>query len=634
MPNEDRPVTCNWWEAPEDDADDYELTQRSNSLIHDVRALEGQQSEVHLQNLWNAQLYSNRELAAFDWGSGHFSRASMTPVSRLGENIVEMVVDTMVSLVGKNRPKAKPVCRGASWKVRRQAKKLDKFLYGEFVRNRVYETGKRVFRDACIFGFGAVHVKLNGDTDDASACIERVFPDELMVDQAESAACGRPRHLYRRRVLPVEIVAEMYDMDPDELIEAAGTDPYLSNRPVGKGWVVLIEGWQLEGRYVAAVKGMPPLRDEVYPHDYFPFVFYHYSDPLSGFYTAGAVEKAINYQIRLNEINEVIRDAQDLMARPRILVAQGSQVSPAEFDNLIGRIIKYTGIKPEPTNWPAVSAELYNERDRCVSTCLAQFGLNAASTSAQMPSGFRADSSAAVREYNQLQDGRLADPAQRLEQFYLDIAEMIVKVIRSAGTKPKTVWYSGGRKARMEVIEWKDIDLEEAAYVLQLEASSIMNLTPAAMKDELEKQLAQGLITPEQYKLELSSPDQEGAYGLLAAAAEDIMETIEDLEDGKRPRPMPFQDLVNGVETVSIALLRAKRYPDCPAYVIQDFIDWIDSARSWLRRGSNQNEPAGAGQMMDPNMMPPAGAPPMPMMPPAMAPTYPAFPVGPQPAIR
>lgn len=625
----------NWWEAPEEDADDQDLIQRSNSLISYAQGLENMQSEIHQQNLWNAQLYSNRELAAFDWGSGHFSRASMTPVSRLGENLVEMVVDTLVSLIGKNRPKAKPVCRGASWKVRRQAKKLDKFLYGEFIRNRVYEIGKRVFRDACVFGFGAVHIKLDGPSSDAASCIERVFPDELMVDQAETAACGRPRHLYRRRVLPVEIVAEMYDVDPEELLEAAGTEPYLDNRQVGKGWVVLVEGWQLQGRYVAAVRGMPPLADKPWKHDHFPFVFYHYSDPLSGFYTAGAVEKALNYQIRLNEINEVIRDAQDLMARPRILVAQGSQVSPAEFDNLVGRIIKYTGIKPEPTNWPAVSAELYNERDRCVSTCLAQFGLNAASTTAQMPSGFRADSSAAVREYNQLQDGRLADPAQRFEQFYLDVADMIVKVIRASGSKPKTVWYSGGKKARMDVIEWEHIDLEESAYVLQLEASSILNLTPAAMKDELEKQLAQGLISPERYQLELSMPDQEGAYSLLAAAAEDIEETIEELEDGKRPRPMPFQDLVNGVETVSMALLRARRYPDCPAYVLQDFIDWIDSARSWLRRGANQDEPAGAGQMMDPAMAAQAGGMmPPPMMPQAMAPTYPAFPVGPQPVIR
>src|SRR5688572_12534262 len=116
-----------WWKHAEDKDDEQAALHRSTSLIDSARQLEQNQAEVHHQHLWNAQLYSNREIASFDWGSGALYRASLTPVSRIGENLVEMVIDTLVSLIGKNRPKATPTMRGASWKLRRQVKKLDKF---------------------------------------------------------------------------------------------------------------------------------------------------------------------------------------------------------------------------------------------------------------------------------------------------------------------------------------------------------------------------------------------------------------------------------------------------------------------------------------------------------------------------
>src|SRR5580765_6955474 len=80
-----------WWEPPDrrnsDLPEDEIQRQRANSLIHTVRNLENVQREVHEQNLWSAQLYSNRELAAFDWGNSALYRASLAPIQRVGENL-------------------------------------------------------------------------------------------------------------------------------------------------------------------------------------------------------------------------------------------------------------------------------------------------------------------------------------------------------------------------------------------------------------------------------------------------------------------------------------------------------------------------------------------------------------------
>lgn len=627
------PGNIGWWDpAPKSDLPEDEITRaRSNSLINQARALENIQREVHEQNLWSAQLYSNRELAAFDWGNSALYRASLAPVSRTGENLVLMVVDTLVSQVGKNRPKARPQTRGASWKLRQQARRLDKFLYGEFIRNRVYEKGKQVFRDACIFGFGALHVCV----DDGQLRIERVFPDELIVDQMEVVAAGRPRHWYRRRVLPTEVVAatygtgETYDELVRDLETVSRTTDYVDYRVVGAGYVVVVEGIQLaqdgkSGRRVVAAQNKL-LVDEPYTLEVPPFVLYRWQEPLSGFYSSSAVEQTLSYQIRLNEINDVIRDAQDLMGRPRILIHEGSRVSPLEIDNMVARFIKYTGVAPEAVTWPAISAELYNERDRQVRICLEQFGISALASKVTPPASARFDSSAAFREFNAIQDDRLSDPAQRFERFYLDLAESMIRVLGDSEANPTTTWVSGGKQGQVETITWKEIDLDSNAYVLQLEATSVFDSTPAALRDELEKQLGMGLITPEEYRLQLSHPDDHSELALQAAAASDIRRVIELLEDGEYESPTPIQDLVNGVQMVSLAALNLRQYEDIPPEIHLNFLNWVTEARNILEIGT-QPPPNLAAEPPEPSAMVPGLGMPDPamgMMPPTVAPGSP-----------
>src|SRR5512139_657728 len=601
-----------WWEAcDEDDKDGHIARQRAGSLLQCAQALETAQREIHEQNLWASQLYSNRELASFDWGNGVLHRASLSPVSRTSENIVVRLVDTLVSQIGKNRPKPKPVARGASFTVRQNIRKLDKFLYGEFQRNGTWTLGKRVFRDSCIFGFGCMKVEVEQDEHGDRVCYERVFPDEILVDQMEIVATGKIRHFYRRRVLPVEVVAETYGVDEEELREQASHGfQYLDYRPIGAGWIVVIEGYQTGGRWMVATPNMV-LDEGEWPHDWLPYVFYHYNDPVSGFYAPSVVEQALPYQIRLNEINEIIRDAQDLMGRPRIFVAEGSRVNPMELDNAVGRIIKYTGMKPEAITWDAVNAELYNERERLVVQCLEQFGISQLASTVTPPPSARFDSSPAFREFNAIQDDRLADPAQRLEEFYMELANRTIDVIAASDANPKTVWYAGWKQSKAEEIEWKETKADKQSSVMTMEAVSVFNMSPASARDALEKQLGMGLITPEQYRLELSDMDQEGAYTLAAAAAQDLNRVQELLETGEFETPTKEQDLVNGVTQMTLALLNLRKYKDVKPEVELNFINWITLAQAILEQGSeptDATEPTEQEIGMDP-MMPGSTAP-------------------------
>jgi hypothetical protein len=586
-----------WWLAcDEKDPDGYISRQRAGSLLSSAKDLESAQQEIHEQNLWSAQLYSNRQLASFDWGNGALVRASLSPVSRSHENIIVRLVDTLVSQIGKNRPKPKPVARGASFTVRQSVKKLDKFLYGEFQRNHLYALTKQVFRDACIFGFGCIKTSMEEDPrHGARVKYERVFPDEVLVDQMEIVATGKIRHFYRRRVLPIEVVAATYDVSEAELRRQSTQGfTYLENRPIGAGWIPVIEGYQAAhagapGRWMVATPTMV-LDEGEWEHEWLPYSFYHWQTPVSGFYASSVVEQCLPYQIRLNEINEIIRDAQDLMGRPRIFVAEGSRVNPMELDNAVGRIIKYTGIKPEAITWNAVSAELYNERERLVAQCLEQFGISNLASTVTPPPGARFDSSPAFREFNAIQDDRLSDPSQRFEEFHLELAQRTIDVISASGENPKTVWYSGWKDSKAEELDWKDVAADAESYVMTMEATSLFNMSPASARDELEKQLGMGLITPEQYRLELSDMDQEGAYTLAAAAAQDLNRVQELLEAGEFETPTKEQDLVNGVTQMTLALLNLRKYKDVPEQTELNFVNWITLAQAILEQGSQPTD--------------------------------------------
>jgi hypothetical protein len=589
-----------WWEEPQNAKDPQERKFRARSLYDMVRSIEGAQRDNHDQNFWNARLYSNRELGSFEWGNGKQINTSLAPVSTYGENLTRSVVDTMMSSVAQNRVKVTPVPRGQTWSLYLQTRRLDKWLHGEFMRMSIPARARAVYKDSCVFGFGCVKVE---QEDDGRLCVRRVFPDDFVVDQEEvSGSKGRkPRHVYERRCLRVEEVEGEYGLEPGTLRPEAWRD----DRNPGRGWVVVVEAYRLSchdgpGRHVVCV-GDTLLVDEAWDKEWFPYVWYHQEEPLDGFYWPGVVEQVLPYQIRLNEINEVIRDAQDIMGRPRLLVHQGSRVNPADLDNLVARIIQYTGIKPEAVTWPAISAELYSERERLIRACYEQFGLQTMLAQGRLPSQIRVDSAPALQEVQNIGDSRLAEGLTRFEEWHLELARTMVRVMGDGGKDSETVWYTGHKVQIAETIRWSEIDLDEHSYVLTLDVSSTFAQTPAARRDKLERWFDKGVITLEQYLEAENTPDVDSFSSLASAASEDISRVIGLLEEGKWEAPHPMQDLVKGAERVSMGYLRLGRYTEVPQKVRVNFVRWVAQARAISRVGAEG----------DPSVAPPPAAPPV-----------------------
>lgn len=556
-------------------------------------SIETRQFEHHQQLLYNARQYSNREISAFDWGWGRQMRTDLLPYREVTDDVVGQVVQMHIATVGKNKVKARPMTKRASFRLRRNSRKLDRYLWAEAKRVNFWERHKQGFADSCWGEVGCLY----WDYDKDGTCVERVFPDELLVDNDECHAEPAPLAVFRRRAVHVESIISQWDID-EETAEAlrgeASTNMnpgWILDRGPAPGWIVVVEVHRLAcgdtpGRHVVATCNLT-LLDEGWDEDYFPYTFFHYRKRTSGFYCQSAVEKAMPWQRRIDVINACIQDGQDLACRMRLWVPLGGKVDVKELTNRMGRLV-HSAIKPETLNWQTNLQELYDERRYQKEECLAAFGSTPYGSQGKLPAGTRLDSSKALDEYNQINDDLQVDLAQRFEAFQMQGYEMIIRMSERAaksGLKIKTTWVAG---RRVEEINWDDIDYSKDRFSLQLEPSSTMNESMASQIEDASKMVQAGIITPEEFLSLQATPDTEKLISLRVAGIENIYHTVELIENGKYMPPSPLQDLVTGVQLVHFHYLDlCNEYDDVPEAVKNNLILWVMQAKWTLEMGSD-----------------------------------------------
>lgn len=634
-----------WW--------DEDCAHPGPQLWQHCRSVENKQFHHHQRLLFNALQYGNREISGFDWGWGTKSHTSLTPDREGIDSVVVSVVESLIAEVGKSKVKARPKTKRASFRLRRASRKLDRYLYAEAKRIDFWEACKQGFEDACWGEVGTLYWGWEAKGDDAGVYCERVFPDELIVNNDECYASPIPVQVARRRCLHVDEVIASYrkHLDKDQIaqlrLEAsqASDSGWIAQRGPGPGFVVVVEGHRrpvgdTPGRHVIGT-GTLTIFEEAWDKDWFPYTFFHFAKPVSGFYCKSAVERAWPWQKRLDKLNAAIEDAQDLACRMRIWAPIGGKIDVKELTNRMGKVV-HSAIEPKTLNWTTNVGELYEERRRCKEEVFGEFGLTQMSATGKLPAGTRLDSARAINEYAEMPQNRLVDLAQRYERFQLDGYDMMVRISEmaaAAGKTLKTTWVAG---KRVEEIDWADIDYSKDRYVLQVEPSSTFNESMAAQTEDMDKLVQAGIITPEEYLSLRATPDTDRLISLRVAATENIFHTIEQIESGKYIPPSPLQDLTTGVQLVHFHYLDlCSEYDDVPEAVKNNLILWVMQAKWVMEMGADyssqgsevgsQGLPPGGGQMpgampgaVDPAMMAQMGGQ-LPPMGPGAVPTTPSL---------
>jgi hypothetical protein len=564
------------------DKDGKEMAQ---SLFGYVKTLRKDQSYRQDENFRHLRLYGNME--AFSLRNYSFYRAetSSSIVNRVTLNIVQSMIDTVVSKISKNKPKPDFLTSGGDWALQRRAQKLQQYVDGQMYATDFYSKRVLAIQDSCIFGTGALKMFRDGK----DIRLERVFIDELAIDEQESLY-GEVRQMSQTKMVHKETLKAMFPEHADhiERIGSGEISIWASNIPQRYGEMIqVIEAWKLpsrpgakDGKHAIVLDDVT-LFEEDYEKDYFPFLFWRWNVRPIGFWGQGIAEQLTGIQMEINKILRTIQVSMHLVSVPKIFVEASSKIVESHLNNKIGGIIKYVGAPPIEGKLGSIPPDLFSHLDRLYARAFEVVGISQLSAMAAKPQGL--NSGKALREYNDIESERFMSVAQRDEdtvcqaaKMYIDLAKEIHAEFGEYKVKTK-----GARS--LEVLDWADVDMEEDQYIMQVFPVSALSKTPAGRLQDIQELMSAGLIGREDGMKLLDFPDLQQFYNFNNAGLENIERTIEMMIDkGEYQTPEPYQNLQLGIQKMQQAYLMYKN-ANAPEERLELFRRWIEDAQSIMK---------------------------------------------------
>ena len=587
-----------WWNKTSDPHD---------LVFEVVEHLTDNQGYHSTNNINHARLYGNINYR--DIGNGSLVHSAKTSAkNRVTLNIIQSMCDTVTARVAKAKPMATYLTTGGDWAMQRKAKLLTKFTSGQFYGSKIYEVAPRVFLDACVFGTGVMKIfEYNGKI----KC-ERVFPDEIVVDDLE-ARYGNPRQMFQRKIVDKEVLTSLF---PEFSEQIAMATPIEDNDSIYKAseQVECIEAWHLpssegagDGKHVITIENAT-LMDDSWERDSFPFAFIHWASRLLGFWGQGLAEQLTGIQV---EINRLLRNIQQQMhlATPKVFVEAGSKISKAHINNEIWGVIEYAGTPPQFFVPKTVSGEIFTHLDRLFNRAYEIAGVSKLAAQAMKPAGL--ESGVALREFQDIESERFLMVAKDYEQLFLEAAAQMVEIAREISARGESFEVISHGDDDIEKIKWSDIDLEADEYVMQVYPTSLLPTTPAAKLQKVIEMLQAGMLTQQEARALLDYPDLE-AVNSMATASQEIFSMIIEriLGKGTYQAPEPYMNLTMGIQMMQSAYLRAK-INSVPEERLDLFRRFIEDSIGMLAAMQAQAAPPAPMESMGPGpASPQQGAPP------------------------
>lgn len=509
---------------------------------------------------------------------------SVTPQSllsnKLSFNLIQSMIDTLTSKIGKNKPKVTFLTDNGDWSQQQQAKKLEAFIYGLFYKNKVYDKGMKSLLDTCVFGDGFMKVTPNLEERDVR--FERVSPQNLMVDDMDSIY-GTPKTIIEIRYVDKELLKEIYP-DKAGYIETAKTpiNPFYSSLTFSN-LVEVIEVFKVSsskkaknGRHVIVIENQT-LVDEEYHSTRFPYARLGYSPSIKGYWHRGVAEIITPHQV---ELNKVLMRAQEALkfSSPKILYDYTSKIVKTHFNDEIGSMIGFQGgtTPPQYINPTMVNPEIMNYMLFIKSSALEDLGLSQMSVSGTKPAGL--NSGKALREFSDIETERFARFSQSWENFYIDICELAIDSAKVVANKFGKFEVLSPDNTGAELIDFKKVDLEQSAYVMQPYPTNLLSKTPAGRLEDVQDLIAAQMLTPEEGLSLLEFPDLKKITKFKNSPMDDIYATIDHMiTKGEYLPPEPFQKLDMGITLMQSSYLYYKNRK-----VAQEKLDllqrWVNDA--------------------------------------------------------
>lgn len=574
----------------------------------------------------------------------------------LAYNHAQNAIHTVHSRITAQQIALMPLTESGSHVQRKRARQLGKALDGELEESNRTKLDYNVTLDYLVtdHGYGAAYVY----THFGRVRVESVPAEEVYDDPAE-VRYGEPRCRYRRWLIDRYVAMEKYGTPPPKGEE----DPYYGSwkeraraieeapaAPIRPGEVAdshaLIEiwvAWHLRSRpasddlaedgsddgYEAVVMQDATLDFRPWKRDRFPIVkCIPRPRPRS---TCGmSMMRAIAPAQREHEKVTVGIQKSNNAVGTGIMAEKGAGLSEAEITNGKGTYLEvadgYIG-RVKEFNPAAVNPQTYQYRDGIAREMLESYGISRFSASSQVPAGLSQASGKALQVFEDQEDKGLRPFYVARDQFYVDLAWVIVDEVRDlVEHNPKYTAKHKGKSGRVELIPWKEILKDKNDFAITVFPVSLLSKSPAAKFAQLNELLAAQAITIQQFKRLFGLPDLE-AENALDTADEDLIDSWIDaiLLHGKMRSPESFNDLSLVVARCRKAynLYSQDEYeiPEDRLKLLRQFIanaEAMDASRKELEAARNM-PPAPPGPPMEPmppdGGVPPGGGEPMPAAP-------------------
>ena len=569
------------------ESSDFELWYKLEENVYEslysmVNFFESNQSWREAQNLRALRLYGdykNIGLAASNYAFQGQESSSFR--SRITYNVVKSVCDTYQAQIAKQNTKVTFLTEGGDWSMQRKAKLLEKFVSGLMYQTKAQTKMKMQALDSAVFGTAAHKVYRQ----DQKICFDRVFINELRVDEAE-AIYGNPRTLYQTRAVSRDMMLAQFPEHKDAILKAEDITQGHQGYQNMADMITVVEAWHLpsikdagDGRHAICLTTGDLVYEE-YTKDHFPFIFTKTGERLLGFWGQGFAEQLTGIQYELNSTLQTIQLAIRLCSVPKVFVEIGSKVVPAQLNNEVGGIIFYTGQPPVYQAIQAVSPELFRQVDTLINRAYELVGLSQLSASSKKPAGI--ESGVALREYKDIENERFAIMQQGFEQNYLTLASYFIELAQEIHEEFGEFEVSAEANKALGKIKWSEISLDKESYRMKIYPSSALPTTPAGKLEKVIELYQAGFLGKEEAFSLLDFPDLEAASSRIGADYNDIMMIIEKmLDEGKYQTPEPYQNLELGVKEVQRAYLKA-RMNSAPKDRLELLRRWISQAQNMM----------------------------------------------------
>src|SRR6266498_5047459 len=366
--------------------------------------------------LCQAMIYANRPLVSlYDLATPNLQSRSAAPW-----NVAASICNTAASMIIRNKVRLTVETSGADRKLRRQAKEASRWINGVLAANNVSdEIAAACFMDAAVCDVGVPVIRVEG----GRITVERVFPDELIVSDAE-CVYGKPHQIAIKKYFPRFAVLEKYG-DTDEKRAAIGA--LLNDNPsysttYKPDLIPVYEFWAIQGKHIVAVTGAT-LAFESWPYDRLPLPPLYIERPQAGFYGRGFVQQVSGYSYTLFQLNADIEECIRLGASPKWMVSTTSLVNEQQLANLNMGIVNHSpGQEPKLVSYPSVPAELLNERQRNYEQAMRDVGLSEWGVTGKQPTGD--PSGVALDSLRDREQGRIINVGQTFEAWHVATAEI------------------------------------------------------------------------------------------------------------------------------------------------------------------------------------------------------------------